>query len=52
MRMPYMETILGFISFTDIRPIVIEPTLMLGPEEYVKLIYEKKAEARALAALI
>jgi FMN-dependent NADH-azoreductase len=45
----YLETILGFIGFTDFRSIIIEPTLMLGHEEYVRLIEEKKAEARALA---
>lgn len=28
----YMEHILGFIGFTDIRSVVIEPTLMGGPE--------------------
>ncbi len=50
MQKRYMETILGFIGFTDIRSIVIEPTLMLGPEEYARMVDEKKAEARALAA--
>ncbi len=50
MQKRYMETILGFIGFTDIRSIIIEPTLILGPGEYAKMIDEKKAEARALAA--
>lgn len=46
----YLEMILGFIGFTDFRPIVIEPTLMLGREEYAKMVEEKKAAARALAS--
>lgn len=28
----YFETILGFIGFTDIRSVIVEPTLMQGPE--------------------
>jgi len=28
----YMETILGFMGFSDVRSIVVEPTLMGGPE--------------------
>ncbi len=50
MQKRYMETILGFIGFTDLRSIIIDPTLMLGPEDYTKLVEEKKDEARALAA--
>jgi len=46
----YLETILGFIGFTEFHPIIVDPTLMLGPEEYARLVEEKKAEARALAA--
>lgn len=46
----YLETILGFIGFTDLRSIIVEPTLMLGHEEYAKLLEEKRAEARTLAA--
>jgi len=47
----YMETILGFIGFTDIRSIIIEPTLMVSREEHAELIEKKKAEARSLAAV-
>jgi FMN-dependent NADH-azoreductase len=47
----YIETILGFIGFTDIRSIVVEPTLMIGREAHAVMIEEKKAEARALAAI-
>jgi len=46
----YLEVILGFIGFTDFRPILVEPTLQLGPEEYARLVEEKRAAARALAA--
>lgn len=47
----YMETILSFIGFTDLHSIIIEPTLKLDRDERVKMIEEKKAEARALAAV-
>lgn len=29
---PYLELVLGFMGFTDIRSVVIEPTLASGPE--------------------
>jgi FMN-dependent NADH-azoreductase len=29
---PYLEMILGFMGFTDIRSVTVEPTLMDGPE--------------------
>lgn len=45
----YMEQILGFIGFKDIRSILVEPTLMLSPEEKEKLDEEKAEEARKLA---
>ncbi|MHC4481230.1 MAG: FMN-dependent NADH-azoreductase [Planctomycetota bacterium] len=32
MQTRYMETILGFIGFSDIRSVVVEPTLQGGPE--------------------
>ncbi len=47
----YMETILSFIGFTDLHSIIVEPTLKLDREERVKMLEEKKAEARALAAV-
>jgi len=46
-----METILSFIGFTDLHSIIVEPTLKLDHEESVKMIEEKKSEARALAAV-
>jgi FMN-dependent NADH-azoreductase len=49
MQKRYMETILGFIGFNDFSSIVIEPTLMLGPEELAGMLEKKKSEARTLA---
>lgn len=31
MQKPYLELILGFIGITDVRTIVVQPTLMGGP---------------------
>jgi len=44
----YMELILGFIGFTDITPIVIEPTLA-KPESVEKTKAEGAAKARSAA---
>jgi FMN-dependent NADH-azoreductase len=44
----YMELILGFIGFTDITPIVIEPTLA-KPESVEKTKTEAEARARSAA---
>ncbi len=44
----YMETILKFIGFTDIRSIVIEPTLS-SPEEKEQIVKKAKEEALKLA---
>jgi FMN-dependent NADH-azoreductase len=45
---PYMETILRFIGFNDIRSIIIEPTLA-SPEAKDKAIKQAKEEAIKLA---
>jgi FMN-dependent NADH-azoreductase len=47
----YMETVLGFIGFTDIRSIVVEPTISSGRHEFAKMIEIKKHEARSIAAV-
>ncbi len=47
---PYMEHILGFIGFTHIQSLVIEPTLMAGPEAAAKKTEEACATARRMAA--
>lgn len=49
MQKRYMETILGFMGFTGVQSIVVDPTLMLGPGEYAAMVEEKKTEARTLA---
>lgn len=46
----YMEQILGFIGFTDIRSIVVEPTLAVSPEEKDKLVSNAIEEAKKIAA--
>lgn len=46
---PYMETILKFIGFTDIRSIVIEPTLG-SPEAKESAVKHAKEEAVKIAA--
>lgn len=46
----YLEQALGFIGFTDIRSILIEPTLAGGPEAKDEAVERATAEALALAA--
>ncbi len=46
----YMELILGFIGFTDIKSIVVEPMLMSTPEDKAKIIGAAKEQARNMAA--
>jgi FMN-dependent NADH-azoreductase len=45
----YMEQVLGFIGFTDIRSIIVEPTLMAQPEEQPKIMKVAKEQAAAMA---
>ncbi len=45
----YMEVVLGFIGFTDIRSIVVEPTLMGGPDTATAKREAAIAEAREIA---
>jgi FMN-dependent NADH-azoreductase len=46
----YFELMLGFMGFTDIRSIVVEPTLMQGPEVAEQRRAAAIEEARRLAA--
>lgn len=46
---PYLEGILGFIGFADVGTIVIEPTLMGGPEVAQQKLDEAIVEARERA---
>jgi FMN-dependent NADH-azoreductase len=47
---PYLETILRFIGFTEIETIVIEPTLMGGPDVAAQKLEEAIKRAREKAA--
>lgn len=46
----YMELVLGFIGFTDIKSIVAEPMLMSTPEEKQKIIQAAQEQAKSMAA--
>lgn len=48
-QIPYVVQWLGFIGFTDIRSIVIEPTLAGGPDKAKVVLEDARAEARAKA---
>ncbi len=45
----YLELILGFIGFTDVRSVVVEPTLMGGPDVAAKRQAEAIARAQEIA---
>lgn len=47
---PLMELILGFMGFTDIRTVVVEPTLTTPPDQLDALIEKACREARKAAA--
>jgi FMN-dependent NADH-azoreductase len=46
----YMEQILGFIGFTDIRSIIIEPTLMATPDEKARMMEAAENHAKETAS--
>ncbi len=45
----YLEHILSFIGFTDIKSIVVEPMLMSTPEEKAKIIESAQEKAKSIA---
>jgi FMN-dependent NADH-azoreductase len=45
----YMKLILGFIGFTDIRELMVEPTLMEGPDTAKQKKEEALNKAREMA---
>jgi len=45
----YVELILGFIGLTDLRSVVVEPTLMQGPEAAAKSKADAITKARDIA---
>jgi len=50
MQKPYVESILGFIGVTDVQSIVVEPTLMGGPETAQQKRADAIEKAREMAA--
>lgn len=46
---PYLEAILGFIGLTDIRSVIVEPTLMEGPQAAAKCKAAALTQAREMA---
>jgi FMN-dependent NADH-azoreductase len=50
MQKPYVETILGFIGLTDVRSIVIEPTMSGGPDVADERLQQAIARAKELSA--
>lgn len=49
MQRPYLEWILGFIGFTDVRTVLIEPTLHGGPAVAEDKTAQAVAEVRKIA---
>ena len=47
---PYIELILGFMGFEDIRSVVVEPTLAAGPDAASERRASAVEKARAMAA--
>jgi len=45
----YMEQVLGFIGFTDITSVFVEPTMMTTPDDKAKMIEAKLTEAIHIA---
>jgi FMN-dependent NADH-azoreductase len=46
---PYFQLILGFIGFTDIKQIVVEPMLMAEPGRKQDIMEVARKEARLIA---
>ena len=46
---PYLEMILGFMGFTEIQSLAVEPTLMGGPEVAQQVLAEAVEKAKSLA---
>jgi FMN-dependent NADH-azoreductase len=46
----YMEQVLGFIGFTQIKSVIAEPMLMASPEEKDKIMETAEKQAKEMAA--
>ena len=49
---PYMELLLAFLGFTELRPVVIEPMLESPPDEAEKIVARAEALARETAGVL
>jgi FMN-dependent NADH-azoreductase len=49
LQKPYVETILGFMGLTDVRSIIVEPTLAGGPDLATERIEQAVTKAKELA---
>ena len=49
LQKPYLELILGFMGFEDIRSVTVEPTIMGGPDVAEQKLTEAIAQAKGLA---
>jgi FMN-dependent NADH-azoreductase len=48
-QIPYFQLLLGFIGFTDIKQIVVEPMLMAEPRQKQDIMEAARKEARLIA---
>jgi FMN-dependent NADH-azoreductase len=49
MQLPYLQTLLQFIGFEDIHPILVQPTLHAGPDVAAARLADAVAQAEKLA---
>lgn len=50
MQTSYLELILGFVGFIDVHTVIVQPTLMSGPEVAEQKLRAAVAEVRRIAA--
>lgn len=48
-QLPYLNSIFGFMGFTEIKTIFVEPTLMAGPDEAKKALNKTMEKAKEAA---
>lgn len=48
-QLSYMKLILGFMGFTDVQSLVVQPTLMGGPDQAEQALAEQVTRAREIA---
>jgi FMN-dependent NADH-azoreductase len=52
LQKPYLELVLGFIGFTDVRSVVVEPTLMGGPDVARQKVDDAIVKAEEIGAAL